>query len=59
MKRRVNAAPLYRPAFTFVIRDNNAFVMPFTACVGRRIGAEAPAEWNAVIEAPPCRSVGL
>ena len=31
-KRRVNAAPSYPPAFTFVIRDNIAFATPSTAC---------------------------
>jgi hypothetical protein len=36
MKKRVNAAPSYRPAFIFVIWDNIAFAMPLTACAGRR-----------------------
>jgi Recombinase len=35
-KRRVNVAPSYRPAFTFAIRANTAFVTPFTACAGRQ-----------------------
>ena len=37
----MNAAPSYRPAFIFVIRDNIAFAMPSTACAGRRDGFPA------------------
>lgn len=32
IRRHVNAAPSYPPAFTFVIRDNIAFATPSTAC---------------------------
>ena len=32
----MNAAPSCRHAFTFVIRGNIAFEMPFTACAGKR-----------------------
>jgi hypothetical protein len=41
MRKRVNAAPSCRPAFMFVIRDNIAFAMPFTACAGRQSIADA------------------
>ena len=36
IKRPVNVAPSYRPAFIFVIRDNIAFAMLSTGCAGSR-----------------------